>query len=187
MNQELRDRLAETIVVVAIIAAAWFLLAEPLHVSANDARRDLANVSAELDAAQASAELSPELAQRYGTRLNNLLDLAAPSAAISEHDRILSLTRGENLRIERIVPLSTPSLQNYGPFTSQQRRLQIQASGDFDAVLRFLSAIAEHAPMTVVDHLSLAPEDSASSTLRLSASVKIASIEHDPDLAEARP
>lgn len=187
MKQELRDRLAETIVVVAIIAAAWFLLAEPLHTKANDAKRDLAAVTAELDAAQADNELSPELADRYGARLSRLLELAAPSAAISEHDRILSLTRGEDLRIERIVPLTTPSAQTFGPFETHQRRLQVQASGDFDAVLSFLSAIAEDAPMTVVDHLSIAPQDPTSASLRLSASIKIASIEHDPALAEATP
>ena len=189
MNQDLRNRVAEAAIVVAMLVGVWFAVAQPLQIRAEKAGARVRSLRAELDGYKASITLPPGEAQIYLNRAERLIALASPRAALAEHEQILDLARRAGLDVERINPTADVSPSRLGPIVTSSRRFQIETEGRFDEIAGFLSAISTRAPMTVVDHFTISmPDRSDPDRLVLSAGVRVGRISTQRlDVAEVRP
>jgi hypothetical protein len=189
MTQDLRNRIAESIIVIAILVAAWFALVQPFQVRAEKGGARVRSLRTELEHFKATVELPPEQAQVHLARVDRMTRLAAPHSALAEHERILALAKENGLSIERINPMGDASPARIGPIMTGARQFRIETEGTFAELAAFLSALSTRAPMTVVDHFSIeAPDRSDPEHLTLSASVRVGRISmRRIDVAEVQP
>lgn len=190
MNQELRNRVAETVIVSAALVAAWVVLAQPGHAKVRESGATLAHLEAETERFESSYQLPPDRARVLEDRIERLLDLATPRAALEQHEQILALARTHALDVERINPgQGAQPVLGVGPIRISSRRIHVEVTGAFADVCAFLSALTCEAPMTVIEHFAINARSGLSAEeVTLSAWIKIGGITVDEaSLAEAQP
>lgn len=189
MNQDLRNRTAELIIVITVLAAAWFVLVQPLSVRADKAETRVRSLEAELEAYQSMSDLQPEQARRHLARVGKLIAIAEPRTALAQHEHILDLAKTSGIKVARINPASDDAPSRIGPVITGSRRFHIESSGTFTDIAEFLSALSTQTPMAVVDHFSVnAPNPSDPDDLHLTASIKVGQFSTQRfDVAEVEP
>lgn len=189
MNQETRNRLAESIMVISLLLAAWYVLAEPQHGRAAEANERIRTLEAELSPFRAAMSMMSDTSELDQARIEMLLELAAPKAVLADHELILSVAKDHSLEIERINPGPDSRPSPAGPLLTASGRFDIETAGAFANVAAFLSGLANDAPMMVVDHFQISPSRTdIGDTASLSASIRVGRIwAQRIDVAEVQP
>ncbi len=187
MNQDTRNRVAETIIVVTLIVGAWFLLAMPMHERARAAEAELTRLEPEAAALDAQRTPDPERSRTHERRVRTLLQVAAPRTPLEVHERVLSLAERHDLHVERVNPARRQDQTSIGPFRLSQRSIRLEARGRFADVAAFLSSVSADAPMVVLEHFALAtPEHEQPEIVNVSASLRVGGIALEKPRAEER-
>ena len=189
MTQELRNRIAEIVMISALLVAAWYVLAAPTHTRVAESRELLAQLEAEAARFESARQTPPDQARALERRIDHYLEMSAPQEDLERHEHVLSLARNHALDVSRINPARGVEPISFGPIRLGARRVHIEVSGAFDDACAFLSDLTCEAPMTVIENFSIAPHTGEDAdTVGLSVWIRSGGITVDrANLTEATP
>lgn len=149
-----RSRVAETVIAVSIVGAAWWTLALPAHERVADAHHRAADAQALLDSTADSGNLDHHHVGIVRDRVQAWTDAIADS--LSTGALLQRAADASGVRIDRLAPTEELESGQRGRLNTATRRFEVVASGTAQSLGAMLDRIADQ-PLTLVRSFEMAP------------------------------
>lgn len=157
-NNQIRDRIAEAVIALAIATGAWWVIALPAHDRLAAAQACVDNAQAELDALDTSD--APDLDRIAAVHATLQSWNAALTDPLTAGERLQHAADTAGVRIDRLAPADEPELSVRGAVSTAVHRFELVASGPTASLARMLDLVSLQ-PLVSVRTFDLAPGASA--------------------------
>jgi hypothetical protein len=149
-----RDRLADGVIAVAIVGAAWWTFALPAHEREAEADGRAAEANMVLESAVDADAPDPVRVQAVRDRVREWSD--AIDDTLGAGARLQRAADGAGVRIDRLAPAMDQEFAARGRLTTSTRRFEVVASGTAQAVGAMLDRISFD-PLAIVRSFEMVP------------------------------
>jgi hypothetical protein len=176
-----RPIVSEALIITAVCIGAWYGLVSAPEGRLARARQQAAVARAELAAAQAgdgqAAGLpgeTPDSLRKRATEIDRLSGRCSDASAL--YDVITSLAQSSGVRMERLQPRQVPRTADprrvSGAQSAEALGYAIDATGSYEAVVRFVRAIQHEGLTTAIASIRLTPVPGDASGRTVTASIE---------------
>ena len=155
---QIRDRIAEAVIALAIAAGAWWAIALPEHERLAAAQARVDSARADLDALESTDAPDLDRISAIGSTIQSWN--AALTDPLTAGERLQHAADTAGVRIDRLAPADAPELSVRGPISTAVRRFELVASGPTASLARMLDLVSQQ-PLVSVRTFDLAPGASA--------------------------